>query len=101
MIAFQSMTKEVVMPEEFIAGNPKKGAELVADCAACHGQNGIGLSSDWPNLAGQNQKYLYDQLKYIQKSVGAVPSPFDCWLVIMGLKTLHLRMHRRKSFLHV
>ena len=37
---------------------------------------------------------LYDQLKYIQKSVGAVPSPFDCWLVIMGLKTLHLRMQR-------
>jgi cystathionine beta-lyase/cystathionine gamma-synthase len=33
-------------------------------------------------------------LKYIQKSVGAVPSPFDCWLVIMGLKTLHLRMQR-------
>jgi cytochrome c553 len=66
MVAFQSMAKEVVMPEEFIAGNPKKGAELVADCAACHGQNGIGLSSDWPNLAGQNQKYLYEQLKYFQ-----------------------------------
>ena len=30
----------------------------------------------------------------LQKSVGAVPSPFDCWLVIMGLKTLHLRMQR-------
>ena len=41
-----------------------------------------------------NREDLFDQLKYIQKSVGAVPSPFDCWLVIMGLKTLHLRMHR-------
>ncbi len=37
---------------------------------------------------------LYDSLKYIQKSVGAVPSPFDSWLVILGLKTLHLRMER-------
>ena len=37
---------------------------------------------------------LFERLKYIQKSVGAVPSPFDCWLVIMGLKTLHLRMQR-------
>ena len=30
----------------------------------------------------------------IQKSVGAVPSPFDSWLTIIGLKTLHLRMKR-------
>ena len=36
---------------------------------------------------------LYDQLKYIQKSLGAVPSPCDCWLVIMAVKTLHLSMH--------
>lgn len=66
MIAFQTMAKEVVMPEELTTGNPEKGSELVATCVACHGQNGIGLSADWPNLAGQNQKYLYDQLKYFQ-----------------------------------
>ena len=41
-----------------------------------------------------NRTDLYDNLKYIQKSVGAVPSPFDSWLVILGLKTLHLRMKR-------
>jgi len=35
---------------------------------------------------------LYGRLKYIQNSVGAVPGPFDCWLVLRGLKTLALRM---------
>ena len=39
-----------------------------------------------------NDKDLYDRLKFIQLSVGAVPSPFDCWLVHRGLKTLALRM---------
>ena len=28
----------------------------------------------------------------IQNSCGAVPSPFDCWLVLRGIRTLHLRM---------
>jgi cystathionine beta-lyase/cystathionine gamma-synthase len=37
---------------------------------------------------------LYDSLKFVQKTIGAVPSPFDCWLTLLGLKTLHLRMHR-------
>jgi cystathionine beta-lyase/cystathionine gamma-synthase len=37
---------------------------------------------------------LDEKLKYVQKSVGAVPSPFDCWLVMEGLKTLSLRMAR-------
>ena len=37
---------------------------------------------------------LQDKLKFVQKSVGAVPSPFDCWLVTEGLKTLSLRMAR-------
>ncbi|MBD61128.1 MAG: cystathionine gamma-synthase, partial [Euryarchaeota archaeon] len=41
-----------------------------------------------------NDSDLFEKLKYIQKSVGAVPSPFDCWLTILGLKTLHLRMSR-------
>jgi cystathionine gamma-lyase len=35
---------------------------------------------------------LYERLKFIQKSVGAVPSPFDCFLVHRGIKTLAVRM---------
>ncbi|RWS04325.1 cystathionine gamma-lyase-like protein [Dinothrombium tinctorium] len=41
-----------------------------------------------------NRGDLYQRLKYLQNSLGAVPSPFDCFLVNRGLKTLHLRMER-------
>ncbi len=41
-----------------------------------------------------NDAALDERFKYIQKSVGAVPSPFDCWLALLGLKTLSLRMQR-------
>ena len=37
---------------------------------------------------------INDQFKFIQKTIGAVPSPFDCWLTLLGVKTLHLRMAR-------
>lgn len=40
---------------------------------------------------------LYEQLKYIQNAVGAVPSPFDCFLVLRGLKTLAVRMQRHQE----
>jgi cystathionine beta-lyase/cystathionine gamma-synthase len=41
-----------------------------------------------------NDKALYDQLYFIQKSCGAVPGPQDCFLVLRGIKTLHVRMQR-------
>ncbi len=41
-----------------------------------------------------NDKGLFDQLYFIQKSCGAVPGPMDCFLVLRGIKTLHLRMQR-------
>ena len=34
----------------------------------------------------------YERLRFIQNSVGAVPGPFDCFLVHRGIRTLHLRM---------
>lgn len=34
------------------------------------------------------------QLKFLQNAAGAVPGPFDCWLLLRGLKTLKLRMER-------
>ena len=37
---------------------------------------------------------VQERMKYLQKSIGAVPSPFDCWLIMEGLKTLSLRMAR-------
>lgn len=40
---------------------------------------------------------LYGKLKFIQNAVGAIPSPFDCFLVLRGTKTLALRMERHCS----
>jgi len=39
-----------------------------------------------------NNKELREQLYFIQKSCGAVPGPMDCFLVLRGIKTLHVRM---------
>ena len=44
-----------------------------------------------------NRENLFDQLKFVQKSIGAVPGPFDCWLTILGIKTLDLRMKKHDS----
>ncbi|MBD0333818.1 MAG: PLP-dependent transferase, partial [Chitinophagaceae bacterium] len=41
-----------------------------------------------------NHADLREQLYLIQKSCGAVPGPMDCFLVLRGIKTLHLRMQR-------
>jgi cystathionine beta-lyase/cystathionine gamma-synthase len=41
-----------------------------------------------------NDSVLRDQLYFIQKSCGAVPGPMDCFLILRGIKTLHLRMQR-------
>jgi len=37
---------------------------------------------------------LFERLKFLQNAVGGVPSPMDCFLVLRGLKTLHVRMQR-------
>jgi len=41
-----------------------------------------------------NDKKLKEQLAFLQNSCGAVPGPQDCFLVLRGIKTLHLRMDR-------
>jgi cystathionine gamma-lyase len=44
-----------------------------------------------------NDTEKYEFLKHIQNSVGAIPSPWDCFLVLRSLKTLHLRMERHQE----
>src|SRR5574341_2408810 len=41
-----------------------------------------------------NDQEVYEQLKFLQNAVGAVPGPQDVWLTMRGIKTLHLRMER-------
>lgn len=44
-----------------------------------------------------NDDALYDRVQLVQKSVGAIPSPFDSWLTLRGLKTLAVRMRQHES----
>jgi len=39
-----------------------------------------------------NSDELEDAFKFQQKTTGGIPGPFDCWLVLRGTKTLHVRM---------
>lgn len=45
-------------------------------------------------FAATNDPTIAERLLFLQKSLGAVPGPFDCWLVLRGLKTLAVRMRR-------
>ena len=40
---------------------------------------------------------LAERLRFLQNAAGAVPSPFDCWLLLRGLKTLALRVQRQSD----
>ncbi|MDP4266384.1 MAG: cystathionine gamma-synthase [Bacteroidota bacterium] len=40
---------------------------------------------------------LYEKIKYHQNAIGAVPSPFDCFLTMRGIKTLSLRMEKHNQ----
>ena len=44
-----------------------------------------------------NDPEMYEAIKYYQNAVGAVPSPFDCWLTLRGIKTLALRMRQHEE----
>jgi len=46
-----------------------------------------------------NDDQVAADLRFLQKATGAIPGPWDCWLVLRGTKTLHLRMetHNRNG----
>ena len=44
-----------------------------------------------------NDQASYEQLKFLQNAIGAVPGPMDCWVTLRGIKTLHLRMERHSQ----
>ena len=41
-----------------------------------------------------SSKELYEELKFLQNATGSVPGPFDCYLALRGMRTIHLRMQR-------
>jgi cystathionine beta-lyase/cystathionine gamma-synthase len=67
------------------------GADIVLHSATKY----IGGHSDVVHgCLMMNDEKLYEKLKFIQNSCGAVPGPQDCFLILRGLKTLHVRMQR-------
>lgn len=66
LVFAQPSTQVAWTPEQlnFIkSGNPTKGQELAKSCSACHGEQGISVSANYPSLAGQLATYLYKQLQ--------------------------------------
>jgi cystathionine beta-lyase/cystathionine gamma-synthase len=70
------------------------GADLVVHSSTKY----IGGHSDVVGGAIMtNHDELEQRLRFHQNAVGAVPSPFDCWLLLRGIKTLALRVERHCS----
>ncbi len=69
----------------------KLGAHIVMHSATKY----LGGHSDVVGgILATNDAELYEQLKFLQNAVGAVPAPLDCFLVLRGIKTLSVRMER-------
>jgi len=56
------------------AADIDQGKIKAAACAGCHGINGIGLSEEFPNLAGQKEAYLVKQLKAFKNGTRINPT---------------------------
>src|ERR671939_1097698 len=69
--------------------------ELGADVVVHSTTKYLGGHSDVVGgFAATNDPTIAERLYFLQKSLGAVPGPFDCWLVLRGIKTLAVRMRQ-------
>ncbi|MCW5878670.1 MAG: cystathionine gamma-synthase [Anaerolineales bacterium] len=72
----------------------KLGADIVLHSATKY----LGGHSDSVlGLIALNDQALAQRLAFLQNAAGAVPGPMDCFLILRGLKTLHLRMDRHAA----
>jgi cystathionine beta-lyase/cystathionine gamma-synthase len=75
----------------FLQNPLDQGADIVMHSATKY----LGGHSDVIQGAlMMNDAGLREKLYFIQKSCGAVPGPMDCFLVLRGIKTLHVRMRQ-------
>ena len=61
MLAATALTFQAVAPVQ--AGDPASGRDLASACLTCHGLDGLSRRPDAPNIAGQIDIYMIDQLK--------------------------------------
>ena len=52
-------------------GDAERGSTLTATCVACHGNDGNSLAGSFPNIAGQNEKYILKQLRDMKSGARA------------------------------
>ncbi|HWM14075.1 MAG TPA: PLP-dependent transferase, partial [Gaiellaceae bacterium] len=85
----------VVVDNTFATPYLQRPLELGADLVLHSTTKYLGGHSDViGGFVATNDPTVADRLRFLQKSLGAVPGPFDCWLVLRGLKTLAIRMER-------
>jgi cystathionine gamma-synthase len=85
----------VVVDNTFASPALQQPIGLGADVVIHSTTKYIGGHSDAVGgFVGTNDPSVYERLKFLQNSLGAVPGPFDAWLVLRGVKTLALRMRQ-------
>jgi cystathionine gamma-synthase len=85
----------LVVDNTFATPYLQRPLELGADVVVHSTTKYIGGHSDViGGFAATNDHTIADRLFFLQKSLGAVPGPFDCWLTLRGVKTLALRMRK-------
>jgi cystathionine gamma-synthase len=85
----------VVVDNTFATPYLQQPLELGADVVLHSTTKYLGGHSDViGGFVGTNDDTIADRLAFLQKSLGAVPGPFDAWLVLRGVKTLAVRMDR-------
>jgi cystathionine beta-lyase/cystathionine gamma-synthase len=85
----------VVVDNTFATPYLQRPLELGADVVVHSMTKYLGGHSDVVGgFVATNDPTVAERLYFLQKSLGAVPGPFDCWLVLRGLKTLAIRMRK-------
>jgi cystathionine beta-lyase/cystathionine gamma-synthase len=92
----------VVVDNTFATPYLQRPLELGADIVIHSTTKYLGGHSDVVGgFAATNDPTIAERLQFLQKSLGAVPGPFDCWLVLRGIKTLAVRMRQHCENAHV
>ena len=85
----------VVVDNTFATPFLQRPLELGADVVVHSTTKYLGGHSDViGGFVATNDPTVAERLRFLQKSLGAVPGPFDCWLVLRGVRTLAVRMER-------
>ncbi len=85
----------VVVDNTFATPYLQNPLDLGADIVLHSTTKYLGGHSDVVGgFVATNDPTIAERLFFLQKSLGAVPGPFDCWLVLRGLKTLAVRMRQ-------